>query len=121
MLIVGGLAVKFVDREYPSDYEFFLDPIFKFLEKSESKMIQNNGFRALAKLFTKLDLHFITIEIKKTMGFLSKFIANENEVDNLKNALTCFHYFISSINMSSLEIMEIKNNGCLAKMISLMR
>ena len=124
--MIGSLAMKFVsveDYTYIGPNKFYfqnLDILIKFMKKFEDKFIRQNGFLFLAKIFEKLDLkigshYFIR---GRTIQFISKFIADETNIENLTNPLKCLHLFYKA---RSSDLLIIKNSGCLTKLLYLLR
>ena len=95
------------------DYQlFFLDRLLEVMKKSENEVVKKNGISALT-IFSKLE------ELKTKKPLLIKIASGvilfDNSVDNLNNSLT----FLK--NLEFLDQNILKQEGFLAKLISLMR
>ena len=125
--MIGSLAVNLVnegiDQFGHKSYKFRNLAIFiQLMKQSENQVLRKNGFRILAQICEAL---YSTVNNKKirrkTIQFLSNFIVNETEMENLTNAVTCLHFFFCQSHGGSCDFQIIKNSGCLAKLIVLLR
>ena len=109
-----------VVEDHHNFYKFrCLDPLRKLMKISENKKIKSNGLRALAHFCDKLHPRIKnSLSRRKTLKFIAKEIAQENDIDHLTNALTCLRSFLF---LFDFDVNIIKTTGCLSKMVTLLR
>ena len=115
-----NLAVILIFEILPDDIfgdEFNnINKLFEVMKKSENKEVKKNGIRFLA-IFSKIEaLKSKKQFLNKIAELLSGVILFDNNADNLINSLTFFN-----ANLEILDKNILKQEGFLAKLISLMR
>ena len=111
VILIFGMLFDIFGAEFDNIYK-----LFEVMKKSENKEVKKNGIRFL-EIFSKLEEEKTNKRfLNKIAEFLSGVILFDNDVDNLINSLT----FLNA-NIEILDTRFFKQEGFLAKLISLMR